>query len=310
MHSVYARELDLNLLRVFLVVARCGSVTQAAAELYLTQPAVSAALKRLRDAVGAPLFVRQGRGLVLTARGAQLRSRCEPHLQALVEAALAPPAFDPRTSRRTLRLGLAEDAAGWLLPELVRALGAEAPSVRLVVIPVQFRTIAEVLAAGRVDLGVTVADDLPADILRESLFQGRFVCLFDARFGAPEGTEGYFARPHVIVSYNGDLRGIVEDTLGRSRDVRCSVPSFGLIGAIVEGTDLLGTIPERVAAPIVARYASLGTSPLPFPLAGAPVELLMPEARRDDPAVGFLAGLVRRTVSQRVSGRRAPPRRP
>lgn len=307
MHSVYARELDLNLLRVFLVVARCGSVTQAAAELYLTQPAVSAALKRLRDAVGAPLFARRGRGLVLTARGAQLQSRCEPHLQALVEAALAPPTFDPRTSRRTLRLGLAEDAAGWLLPELVRTLGAEAPSVRLVVVPVQFRTIADALAAGRVDLAVTVADDLPADILRESLFRGRFVCLFDAGFGAPAGMEGYFARPHVIVSYNGDLRGIVEDTLGRARDVRCSVPSFSLIGAIVEGTELLGTLPERVAASLTARHPSLATCDLPFPLPGAPVELLVPEARRDDPAVRFLTGLVRRTASHRVRERR--PRR-
>src|SRR6187200_62660 len=98
MHGIYERNLDLNLMRVFAVVAEAGSVTEAASRLYLTQPAVSAALRRLQTAVGAPLFVRQGRGLVLTARGNQLRQSVQPHLQALVDAALAPAKFDPQTS--------------------------------------------------------------------------------------------------------------------------------------------------------------------------------------------------------------------
>ena len=68
MQENYGRDLDLNLLRVFAVVAEAGSVTAAASRLYLTQPAVSAALRRLTTAVGAPLFVRQGRGLALTSR--------------------------------------------------------------------------------------------------------------------------------------------------------------------------------------------------------------------------------------------------
>ena len=72
MQESYGRDLDLNLLRVFLVVAEAGSVTAAAARLYLTQPAVSAALRRLTIAVGAPLFVRQGRSLALSSRGAAL----------------------------------------------------------------------------------------------------------------------------------------------------------------------------------------------------------------------------------------------
>ena len=69
MKAAYGRDLDLNLLRVFVVVAETGSATAAASRLYLTQPAISAALKRLAAAVGAPLFAREGRGLALTARG-------------------------------------------------------------------------------------------------------------------------------------------------------------------------------------------------------------------------------------------------
>src|SRR4051794_23820654 len=122
MPKVYGRDLDLNLLRVFAVVAETGSVTEAARCLYLTQPAVSAARRRLTTTVGAPLFVRSGRGLVLTSRGERLRAGLSPHLQALVDAALSPPTFDPATSDRTIRLGLSDSTEVWLLPSLLRVL--------------------------------------------------------------------------------------------------------------------------------------------------------------------------------------------
>src|SRR4051812_27361861 len=159
MPGVYGRDLDLNLLRVFAVVAEAGSVTEAASRLYLTQPAISAALRRLTTAVGAPLFARSGRGLVLTARGERLRDGLHPHLERLIDAALAPATFDPKTSERTLRIGLADSAELWLLPALLRVLEREAPAMRIISIPVQFRTIAAAFAAG-LDLAVTVADEL------------------------------------------------------------------------------------------------------------------------------------------------------
>src|SRR5215468_6064291 len=132
MPDVYGRDLDLNLLRVFAVVAEAGSVTEAAKRLYLTQPAVSAALRRLTATVGAPLFARNGRGLVLTSRGARLRDGLHPHLEKLVDAALSPATFDPKTSDRTLRLGFSDAAEQWLLPELLHVLEAEAPRMRVI----------------------------------------------------------------------------------------------------------------------------------------------------------------------------------
>src|SRR5215510_4438618 len=140
MHDVYGRNLDLNLLRVFVVVASAGSVTQAASQLYLTQPAVSAALRRLTAAVGAPLFVRSGRGLSLSQRGERLFTSARPLLEALVSATLSPPVFDPRTSDRTLRIGLSDAMEDWLLAPLLRALETLAPQLRLIAVPVQFRT--------------------------------------------------------------------------------------------------------------------------------------------------------------------------
>jgi LysR family transcriptional regulator, mexEF-oprN operon transcriptional activator len=280
MQDNYGRDLDLNLLRVFAVVADCGSVTTAASRLYLTQPAVSAALRRLTTAVGAPLFVRQGRGLALTSRGERLRASLRPHLQALVDAALATTEFDPRTSERTLRLGLSDAAELWLLPTLLRVLEREAPRMRVIAIPVQFRTVGAALDSG-LDAAITVADELPATIRRQPLLHGSFVCLFDSE-------AEYFARDHVIVSYNGDLRGVVEDVLRKQRRIRCSVPSFANLGTLIEGTSLLATVPERVARHIRSVRPKLRTLPLPFRLGGAATELLWPSTSDDDEPGRFL----------------------
>ena len=291
MHENYGRDLDLNLLRVFVVVAETGGVTRAAARLYLTQPAVSAALRRLATAVGAPLFARRGRGLVLTSRGERLRAAAIPHLRALVDAALAPAGFDPATSDRTFRLGLSDSTEGWLLPELLRELARDAPGMRVISVPVQFRTVGAALAGGDVDAAITVVDELPAGVRRRPLYHGGFVCVFDPRHGGRTRrlTEAaYFARHHVVVSYNGDLRGIVEDVVRKQRRVRCSVSSFAHVGALIDGTDLVATVPELVARHLRAARPHLRIAALPFQLAGSSIDLLWPAALDDDPAATFL----------------------
>lgn len=289
MQENYGRDLDLNLLRVFAVVADSGSVTAAASRLYLTQPAVSAALRRLTTAVGAPLFVRQGRGLALTSRGERLRQTLRTHLQALVDAALGAVELDPKTSERTLRLGLSDSAELWLLPSLLRVLEREAPNMRLIAVPVQFRSVGAALEAG-LDAAVTVADALPSTIRRQELFHGGMVCLFDPRHTKVRRlTEAeYFARDHVIVSYNGDLRGIIEDVLRKQRRIRLSVPSFSNLGTIVDGTSLLATVPARIARHIRALRPHLRTAPLPFRLGGAAMELLWPSKLDDDEPGRFI----------------------
>jgi len=306
--SGFGRDLDLNLLRVFAVVAETGAVTEAAKRLYLTQSAVSAALRRLTTAVGAPLFLRNGRGIALTNRGERLRAGLDAHLGPLVEAALAPATFDPASAERTLRLGLSDSAELWGLPPLLRILEREAPRIRIVAIPVQFRTVGAELASG-LAAAITVADELPATIRRERLFYGGFTCLYDPRHAKLRTlTEAeYFARDHVIVSYNGDLRGIVEDTYGKARKVRCSVSSFANIGAIVDGTAMLATIPELVAVKIVATRPHLKTKPLPSTLKieGSHAELLWPAVTDDDEPCKFVRAKIR-AIAKAVTGTKRP----
>lgn len=287
----YVRDLDLNLLRVLVAVADTGSVTEAASQLYLTQPAVSAALRRLSTSLGAPLVARRGRGIALTERGARLVDAVRPHLDAMIDAAVAPPRFDPRTSERTLRLGLADSAEAWLLPSLLKQLERDAPRMRLVCLPVQFRTVGDALATRKIDLAVTVADELPRTIARRPLFYGGFVCLYDprhAKLGPRPSERTYLEHEHVIVSYNGDLRGVIEDAFGKQRNVRVSVASFNNIGAIVEGSALVATVPAVVAEPIRRLRPRLQKARVPFALPENGMELLWPVALEADDAHAFL----------------------
>lgn len=305
MTQVYARDFDLNLLRVFLVVAEAGSVTAAAEQLYLTQPAISAALRRLTESVGAPLFARAGRGLTLTARGKALLATAQPHLSALIGAALAPSAFDPKTSEEVVRVGISDLNDAWLLPPLLRTLRDHAPRLKLVILPIQFRTLGDALLAGKIDLAITVADDLPAGMKRTPLFYGGFTCLYDPRslqLPKKPSLERYLAEEHVIVSYNGDLRGVVEDILGLARKVRISVPSFGHVGPALNGTGLIATVPLSIARELVKMWPHLRLAEVPFQLSSnTPMELVWRGASEGSGAIDFVRERIARIAAQVAS---------
>jgi len=300
MHDIYGRDLDLNLLRVFAVVANEGSITRAASRLYITQPAVSAAMRRLATFVGAELFARQGRGVALTSRGAELASAARAHLGPLVAATLAVPLFDPKTSAATVRLGLGDSLESLLLPRLLARLRSEAPKIQLVVLPVQFRTVEESLLSRKVDMAVTVADEMPRSVLREPLVShaigsDAFVCLYDSRCVKLPKTlteREYLSREHVAVSYAGDVRGIIEDALGKTRKVRVSVAALGHVADVVDGSPLLATVPSLLAKHVMTTRPHLRCLPLPFTLASATVDLLWLRLTDADEVARFVRSLI------------------
>src|SRR5262249_45380723 len=159
------------------------------------------------------------------------------HLAPLVAAVTAAPTFDPKSSTATVRIGISDGIAALLLPIFSRLLRKEAPRMTLIVSLTQFRNVEDALLSGKIDTAVGVAEEMSPWILRQPLDFGdegpqQFKCLYDSRFGKfPRriSEKEYFSREHVIVSYMGDLRGVVEDYAGRSRNVRVSVPTFGLV---------------------------------------------------------------------------------
>ena len=181
MHSIYGRDLDLNLLRVFAVVAESRQ-RHRGGEPALPDPAGG---QRGAAAADRPRSARRcsraaAAGSRSPAAGERLRAGLQPHLQALVDAALAPATFDPRPA--SARCGSASPTrpSSGCLPPLLRVLGREAPRMRIVAVPVQFRTVAAALArrARRRDhRRRRAARDDPA----RALFYGGFICLFDPR---------------------------------------------------------------------------------------------------------------------------------
>jgi LysR family transcriptional activator of mexEF-oprN operon len=125
---------------------------------------------------------------------------------------------------------------------------------------------------------------------RQRLYTDTFTCLYDPRHARLRTLteKEYFAREHVVVSYNGDLRGIVEDTFHKTRFDRCSVSSVAYVGAIIEGTSMLATLSKRIAGHIRAGRPHLKEKPLPFDIQGSYAELLWPVATDDDDACRFL----------------------
>ena len=309
MSGVNARNLDFNLLPVLVAVAETGSVTAAAAKLYLTQSAVSAALGRLKAAIGEAIVIRHGRGVVLTDRGARLVAAARPHLDALLGAALWPAAFDAATSDRTLRLGLADVADEWLLPALLREMEVAAPHMRLIVSPITFRTVVDAITTRRIDLAVTVTDELPASITHLSLAKSHYVCLFDprqVRLGTRPTEGAYLAQDHIIVSYNGDLRGVVEEAYGRERRIRCAVANFSSVGAIVDGSRLVATIPIIFTPQILALRPHLRLADLPFAHEPGDIDLVWSTALDADPACQFVRDAMMRIANDHAGRVRSP----
>ncbi len=289
------RALDLNLLTVFATIMEERSVTRAGERLGLSQPATSGALARLRDTFRDPLFIRTGRSFEPTARALSLMERLGPAMAALSEAVAPAVPFDPATDRRDFRIAAQDDITIALLPRLMPILAAEAPHCTLNVrrgdwksIPHQFER-AEVSAA----IGY-IADDLPANAKRRTVLSGHFVVLRADSSPDPISLDEYCARPHVLVTHAGDLKGVADEALaklGRSRRVVLGVTDFGVLPSILAGTGLVASVPDFVAETLAAQ-AGLRVDPTPFPAPDAVISLAWRGATDADPAERWLRGRI------------------
>ena len=267
------RDLDLNLLRVFDAVLREGGVTPAAALLGLTQPAVSNALARLRKLFGDALFVRTPSGMEPTPFAREL---AEPVRQALalLEAALAHgPGFDPASAVRAFRFYMSDVGQIEFLPPLVECVQREAPGVRLEAVALDVDDIGAALAAGGLDLAIGFLPGLGPPVRRRSLFRDPYVCLMRADHPIRSLTKKRFLEAsHALVTYRGGHR-VIEEALeraGLARRIALRVPHFTVVPMVLERTDLLLTLPGRVARVFERRGAFKS---LPPPLAIPPAEV-------------------------------------
>ena len=298
------RSLDLNLLRVFDEVMAERSLTRAARNLALTQPAVSNALRRLREALGDELLQRAGQGLQPTPRALALWPSVRQALRQL-QTAIVPSRFEPAEANHTFVLAMADATAAELMGTLARHLQEQAPGVSVRVVPLTTRDPRRLLADGLADLALghfpAVLTDLtaraqtgePVNFGHQRLYAGKYVCVM--RRGhplakAPLTLERYCAARHLLVSFSGRPYGYVDEALssiGRQRRIVMTVNQFFTAGRVVVNSDLLTVLPLHFV-PTTGMADQLLVRDLPLEVPPVHVQALWHERLQDPPAHQWL----------------------
>ena len=288
--------LDLNLLRVFDAVMTEQNLTRAAGHLAMTQPAVSNAIKRLRESLGDDLLIRTAYGVKPTPRAEQLWPAVRAALAGL-EAAVAPGTFDVSKASATFRMAMADATAAFWLPSLMRAIEHEAPGVTVRMVPLTTREPRPLLLRGDIDLAVgffpgvaaQLSSETGSPVRHERLYSGRYVCVMrkDHPLAKQELTlDRYVAANHLLVSFSGRAHGLTDEALaqlGRERRILLTVNQFFTAGRVVANSDLITVLPKHMIASTGTAEALVWRE-LPFSLPAVHIDMLWHERDARSPA--------------------------
>lgn len=257
---VNIRKLDLNLFIVLEALVRERSVTRAADRLGLSQPAVSAALKRLRQKLGDPLLVRTRDGMLPTTRAQEICASLGSSLDSIQNVLQDGPAFAPGRSQRSFNVMLSDIGEIVYLPRLIQRLQRTAPGIRLTVRRLVRPRVSEELGAGRIDLAIGWVDR-PKNVYRDDMFMEDFVCIVrpgHPRIGQRRLTLSQFSSEwHLLVgradsgpdvflrATNASLQEGFSKVV-RERKVALLVPHFLAVPNIIANTDLLCVVPRQL----------------------------------------------------------------
>ena len=238
-------DLDGHLLKLLMTVVDCGSVTQAASRLGVTQSAVSHQIERLRAITGDALFVKSGRGIVATARALALAQQARLLLEQM-QAFVHQGAFDPARLRQVLTVAANDLQRDLLLPHWLQRLHQDAPGVSLHVIPSDVPS-ADMLRAQDCQLVISPRPPDASDIVHRRLFTDRYRVFYDpSQRQAPRSRKAYEAAQHVTVVYQPKRALDIDDWLhqqGVQRQFAVTLSSFAGIATFVKNTHRLATLP-------------------------------------------------------------------
>jgi DNA-binding transcriptional LysR family regulator len=247
-------RIDLNLLvSLDVLLAECN-VTRAAQRLSLSQPALSAQLRQLRALLDDPLLLPVARGMIPTARALGLQVPLRELLTQIGELVSVHKIFDPAVADNTFRIVTTDLVQAVVCARLSARLRKHAPDSRLALYFPDPLRLAEQLASGEIDLALVAPQAMPESLKTRCLYREQFLCVMrrgHPAAGKPLDLDTFCTLDHMIVSPNGGgFVGAVDEklaTIGRCRRVVVSVSTFLVIPALITQSDLICTVPARLA---------------------------------------------------------------
>jgi DNA-binding transcriptional LysR family regulator len=295
MRDVHLRNVDLNLLHALHALLEERHVTRAAKRCFLSQPAMSRALERLREMLGDLLLVRSGRAFERTVRGEHLLRELEslmPRLQAMVRGE----EFNPARSQQHFRVAMTDHASMVLMPPLVARIRTAAANVKVDASAWNGRAYEDV-AAGRIDTALS-AEVPPPALDAEVLYKEDFVCLvgraqqiLTRRFTLKQ----YLGLPHAIVETWDSQQTPVDRPLaelGLKRHAVLRIPFFVPTILTIARTDLILTLPRKLAK-IIAPIAAVRVVEPPHEIKGFSYFMAWHPRLTTDPAHAWFRGQLR-----------------
>jgi DNA-binding transcriptional LysR family regulator len=264
-------DLDLKLLAIFEEVYKAKSVSQAADNLRIAQPTVSMGLRKLRQRFNDPLFTRTSTGMEPTPRAADLWQPLTDAHRMIEDALRHKVTFDPKKSERCFRVCMSDISQIVLLPDLVNHMHLVAPQIRIEVIPIAADT-PKLLESADADLTIGFMPSLEAGYFEQTLFNQAYVCVARAdhpRIRKTLTLKNFADESHLEFVTSGTGHWIVEKTLEDKKiqpRIALRLPNFLGMAAIVASTDLIATVPQRLAA-MLAKSSNIRmfTPPISIP---------------------------------------------
>lgn len=288
--------MDLKLLTVFDEVYKTRSVSRAGDNLDMAQSSISIALARLRRHFGDPLFVRTSEGMQPTPHATTLVAPIRQALELLRGITRQQAGFEPAKAHRTFRICMTDISHLVLLPALINRLRDIAPSINVEITHISAQT-PKMLEAGEADLAVGFMPQLESGFYQQKLFDQNFSCVVRRDHPRVHSrlTQSMFKREnHVVVTAAGTGHTLVEEKLeqlGIRRNVALRLPNFLGIGGLVASTDLMVTVPQRVAETL-HRIADVKLLPPPFELPVFAIKQHWHDRFQQDPANRWLRSVI------------------
>jgi DNA-binding transcriptional LysR family regulator len=294
-------DIDLNQLVLFQQLMAERRVSKVADNLGLTQPAVSNTLAKLRRQFGDDLFVRTPKGMMPTPFAEQLAEPIGYALGMIHSGLNQLSHFDPASVKRSVTIGMTDIGEIIFLPALIERLRRAAPGVQVITVRTTATNLREDMETGKVDLAIGPLPQLKAGFFQRRLFRQRYVCLF--RKGHALGQRAdrkrlsltdFKAAEHLVIVSAGTGHGKVDELIRRAgveRNVRLTIPHYVSVGHLLQRSDMLATVTERLAQSLVEPFG-LTFRPHPMELPEIAINVFWHAKVHRSPAHQWLRGVV------------------